>query len=69
MKRATFFFRNGGIIITAISDEHTVANIGQRMCAGGFIGGKDNFWGKERETVINLGDVQAVVLEPMTVKT
>jgi hypothetical protein len=34
------------------------------MCAGGFITGQDEFWGKAREVAINLADVSSVILEP-----
>lgn len=63
MRNITFFFRNGGIIISQIkNDSYTPANIGQRMSAGGFISASDSFWGKPREVVINLADVSAVIL-------
>lgn len=68
MKRATFFFRNRGLIITAVDDSHTAQSIAQRMCAGGFIIGRDDFWGKEEEVPINLADVSTVILEDMTVE-
>lgn len=64
MKRATFFMRSGGVLITAVEDNHTPASMGQRF-GGGFISGRDNFWGSERELVINLVDVRAVMLEQM----
>lgn len=63
MKKATFFFRDGGIIVTEIADEHTGSNIGQRMSAGGFIVGKDKYWGNEREVPINLADVTVAMIE------
>jgi len=66
LKRATFFMRNGGVFITAVEESHTPTSIGQRL-GGGFISGRDSFWGKERELVINLVDVRAVMLEPMPV--
>lgn len=63
MRRVTFFFRGGGLIISQIDDSNTLASIGQRMCGGGFIIASDSFWGKSREIVINLADVKAVILE------
>jgi len=66
MKKATFFFRSGGVIVTQIGDEHSGCNIGQRLCAGGFIVGQDSFWGKMREAPINLGDVSCVIVEEIT---
>lgn len=62
-RNITFFFRNGGIIVSQIeNDNHTAQNIGQRMSAGGFISATDSFWGKTREVVINLADVSVVIL-------
>ena len=62
MKKATFFFRNGGIIVTQIDDQHDGENIGQRLCSGGFIAGRDSFWGEDREVVINLKDVRCIIV-------
>jgi len=62
VKDATFFFRGGGIIVTQIADSHTGTNIGQRLAAGGFIVGRDSFWGRVREVPINLSDVVCVMI-------
>lgn len=63
MIKATFFFRDGELIITQVEDAHDSKNIAQRMVSGGFIVGSDSFWGKSRKVVINLLDVKYVVLE------
>jgi len=61
MTKATFFFRTGGLIITEIDDNHNGKNIGQRLCTGGFIVGRDSLW-EGREVVINLSDIICVIL-------
>ncbi len=64
MRKVTFLFRNGNIIISQIeNDSHTAQNIGQRMTANGFIAARDSLWGKSREVIINLSDVSVVILE------
>lgn len=63
MKKATFFFRGGDIIITQIDDRHNGENVGQRLCSGGFVVGQDSFWGKQREVPINLNDVICAIIE------
>ncbi len=62
MKQATFFFRDGGIIVTEISASNTAGNIAQRMSSGGHIVGRDARWGGRREVAINLADVSVVFL-------
>lgn len=62
MKNATFFFRDGGLIITKVQDADTIGSIAKRLCAGGFIVCKDSNYGTEREVAINLADVSTVVL-------
>lgn len=63
MKKATFFLRTGGIIVTEVDDSDTASSIGQRMAADGFIIGTDSFWGTRREVPINLSDVTHVIIK------
>jgi len=62
MKKATFFFRDGGIIVTEIDDSNTAKNIAQRMATSGFVVGADDKWDSGREVAINLSDVKCVII-------
>lgn len=61
-KLAIFILRNGGTVVTKVSDSHTIEQLGRSMAMGGFVAGRDSLWGRKRQLAINLSDVSIVEL-------
>ena len=63
MRNVTIYFRNSGVLYTAISEKETLKSLGDRVVHGGYLICNDHRHQEERSVLVNLKEIVSIVFE------